>query len=290
MPVRKGTTATVLTPARVRTRARTRTGTRARLRTGATALPSVLLLTGLVGGLLTGCAGPRPPAAPPAAAPAAATPPPARSAPAAPTGRDAANRAPARIPGVGPLTHTRIPDGTSQVLVVSGDGVDGNVVTAVLHERDPAGRWHRAAGPWTGHNALRGWTDDHVAGDLRSPTGVFRIGDAGGRLPDPGARFPYDQDEEFAVSGTGFLGESLEGSFDYVVAIDYNRIPGTTPLNKVRPLGAERGGGVWIHVDHGGPTQACVSLPREHMTELLQALDPVREPVVVMGPAAFLAT
>ncbi|MEV2208231.1 arsenate reductase ArsC, partial [Streptomyces sp. NPDC047970] len=31
---------------------------------------------------------------------------------------------------------------------------------------------------------------------------------------------------------------------------------GTTPLDAERPLGEERGGGVWIHVDHQGPTQA----------------------------------
>ncbi|MEV5971356.1 L,D-transpeptidase family protein [Streptomyces sp. NPDC051921] len=233
--------------------------------------------------VLTGCGAQRPSAAS-ASAPASASP-----EASVPEGRDGANRAPARLPGLGPRTYARIPDGTTQALVVSGDGVDGNVATAVLHERDQAGRWHRAAGPWTGHNALRGWTDDHVAGDLRSPTGVFRIGDSGGRLPDPGARLPYDQDEEFGVSGTGFLGEPLEGSFDYVVAIDYNRVPGRTPLDKERPLGPEKGGGVWIHVDHGGPTQACVSLLREDMKELLRALDPAREPVVVMGPAAALA-
>ncbi|MCX2180452.1 L,D-transpeptidase family protein [Streptomyces sp. SKN60] len=260
MPVRKGTTVTLPT--------RALTGT----------LFSALVLAGV----LTGCTAGEPRPAPPAPAPAASKAP-AQERP------DAANRAPSRIPGIGPRTHGRIPDGTTQVLVVTGDGPDGNVATAVLHQRDPAGRWHRTAGPWTGHNALRGWTDAHTAGDLRSPIGVFRIGDAGGRLPDPGARFPYDQDEEFAVSGTGFLGEPLEGSFDYVVAIDYNRIPGTTPLNKERPLGPEAGGGVWIHVDHGGPTQACVSLPREDMTELLRALDPAREPVVVMGPASVLA-
>ncbi|MEU8618942.1 hypothetical protein [Streptomyces sp. NPDC048623] len=261
MPIRKGTTATV--PA-------------TRL------LSAALALTGVLTGVLTGCTAEPPRPAPPAPAPAA-------SRPAAPAQPDAANRAPARIPGIGPQTHGRIPDGTTQVLVVTGDGPDGTVATAVLHQRDPAGRWHRTAGPWTGHNALRGWTDEHTAGDLRSPIGVYRIGDAGGLLPDPGARIPYDQDEEFTVSGTGFLGEPLDGSFDYVVAIDYNRIPGTTPLDKERPLGPEAGGGVWIHVDHGGPTQACVSLPRENMAELLRALDPAREPVVVMGPGAVIA-
>ncbi|MFD0369577.1 hypothetical protein [Streptomyces sp. NPDC127114] len=267
------------------------------VRKGTTAVLTCALLSALaLGGALTGCTAQRPPSATPPPAHDASTSPlhgplhgPDRDRTQGQEARDGANRAPSRITGVGPRTHARIPDGTTQVLVVSGDGVDGNVVTAVLHERDAAGRWHRAAGPWRGHNALRGWTDDHVADDLRSPTGVYRLGDAGGRLPDPGARIPYDQDEEFAVSGTGFLGEPLEGSFDYVVAIDYNRVPGTTPLNKERPLGPERGGGVWIHVDHGGPTQACVSLPRENMTELLRALDPARNPVVVMGPAATIA-
>ncbi|MEU8543945.1 L,D-transpeptidase family protein [Streptomyces sp. NPDC048717] len=245
---------------------------------------------------LTGCTAQRPPAAPPAPGPPRPSGPPHPQEPQEQDGRPSSARipappspVPARLPGLGPLTQARVPDGTTQALVVSGDSPDGNVATAVLYERDPAGRWRPVAGPWTGHNALRGWTDDHTAGDLRSPTGVYRIGDAGGRLPDPGSRIPYDEDPLYAVSGTGFLGEPLEGSFDYVVAIDYNRVPGTTPLDKQRPLGDDKGGGVWIHVDHGGPTQACVALPREHMRELLRALDPGRGPVVVMGPAEVLA-
>ncbi|MFF3514085.1 L,D-transpeptidase family protein [Streptomyces sp. NPDC002573] len=48
-------------------------------------------------------------------------------------------------------------------------------------------------------------------------------------------------------------------------------------------------GGIWIHVDHGGPTHACVSLSRTHMKQLLRALDPADHPVVVMGDADSLA-
>ncbi|MGW0337388.1 hypothetical protein ACWD0J_37170 [Streptomyces sp. NPDC003011] len=192
------------------------------------------------------------------------------------------------IPRLGPSTRARLPAATRQALVVSGPTPDSNRSTAVLYERSAGRGWRTAAGPWPAHNALRGWTADHWAGDLRSPVGVFGLGDAGGRLPDPGTRLPYDQDPEFAVSGTGFHGEPLEGSFDYVVAIDYNRVPGTTPLDKTRPLGADKGGGVWIHVDHGGPTQACVSLTRHHLRALLRALDPGKRPVVVMGPAGAL--
>ncbi|MGW1247549.1 hypothetical protein [Streptomyces sp. NPDC002535] len=254
--------------------------------------------------LLGGCATTAPPApAAPAGTPAAAatagdsrpagTPPGAArgaAGPGEPASSIASEPAPApRLPGVGPATQALVPDGTTQALVVTGATADDNFSTAILYEKGPSGHWTPSAGPWPTRNALRGWTADHTAGDLRTPIGVFRLGDAGGRLPDPGSRLPYDQDDAFAISGTGFHGEPLEGSFDHVVAIDYNRVPGRTPLDRERPLGDEKGGGVWIHVDHGGPTQACIALEREPLRELIRALDPAREPVIVMGPTPQLA-
>lgn len=53
-------------------------------------------------------------------------------------------------------------------------------------------------------------------------------------------------------------------------------------------MGGSRGGGIWLHVDHGGPTQGCVSLAQDVMKQLLRTLDPARHPVVVMGDAAAL--
>ncbi|MFG3321037.1 hypothetical protein ACGF3J_23600 [Streptomyces sp. NPDC048171] len=196
---------------------------------------------------------------------------------------------PRPLPGVGPVMGDLLPPGTRQALVVTGESETSSQARVVLYERYPAQGWRAVAGPWSAHNGLRGWTDEHEAGDLHSPIGVFGLSDAGGRLPDPGSRLPYDQDPEFAVSGTGHLGEPLEGSFDYVIAIDYNRVPGTTPLDLTRPEGEDKGGGVWIHVDHDGPTNACVSLSEEHMRALLTAVDPDKEPVVVMGPREVLA-
>ncbi|MEV0185044.1 L,D-transpeptidase family protein [Streptomyces sp. NPDC050625] len=110
-----------------------------------------------------------------------------------------------------------------------------------------------------------------------------------GLLRDPGARLPYHRSTGFVSPGTGFTGEPLAGSFDHVLAIDYNRRPGTSPLDRTRPLGAGRGGGIWFHVDHGGPTHGCIGIAQAHMKELLRALDPGRHPVVVMGYAHWLA-
>ncbi|WP_327312300.1 L,D-transpeptidase family protein [Streptomyces sp. NBC_01235] len=199
----------------------------------------------------------------------------------------AVEAAPQRIPGLGTRTWAAVPDDADQVVVVSGRGPDSPVATVVLYRRTGAG-W-RAGESRPAHNALRGWSDHHMGGDLRSPIGVYGLTDAGGLLRDPGTKLPYDRGSGFHSPGTGFEGEPLEGAFDYVIAINYNRRPGTSPLDWTRPLGAGRGGGIWLHVDHGGPTHGCVSIAEQHMKELLLALDPALHPVVVMGDHASLA-
>ncbi|MFF7580193.1 L,D-transpeptidase family protein [Streptomyces sp. NBC_01707] len=193
---------------------------------------------------------------------------------------------PAQLPGLGPKTLSRIPAETRQVVLVRGAARNSASSKVVLYERVDDG-W-RPGSVWDAHNAYKGWTDEHYEGDLHSPVGVFALTDAGGRLADPGTKLPYHHSGAFYVSGTGFEGEPLTGSFDYVIAINYNRQPGTSPMNGAQPMGANRGGGIWIHVDHGGPTRGCVSLSKTHMKQLLQALDPADHPVVVMGDAASL--
>ncbi|MEV0224689.1 L,D-transpeptidase family protein [Streptomyces sp. NPDC050704] len=206
--------------------------------------------------------------------------------PSAPAPRVSPGAAPRQLPGLGPKTLAKVPPETRQAVVVTGRDRNSSKSTVVLYERTASG-W-QAGVSWPAHNALKGWTDHHRAGDLRSPIGVYGLTDTGGLLPDPGTSLPYDRSGGFTIGGTGFEGEPLAGSFDYVIAINYNRKPGTTPLDWTRPLGDGRGGGIWLHVDHDGPTQGCVSLRKEHMKALLRALDPDRDPVVVMGDAAAL--
>ncbi|GGS60210.1 L,D-transpeptidase family protein [Streptomyces cinerochromogenes] len=207
--------------------------------------------------------------------------------PPAPTSGAAAPPGPHGIPGLGPRRSAAIPERCTQAVVVTGRGANSPLCTVVLHQRTAAG-W-QASPAWPAYNALRGWSAHHMIGDLRSPLGVYTLSDAGGLLPDPGSRLPYHRSGAFHSPGTGFEGEPLEGSFDYVIAIDYNRRPGTSPLDRTRPLGPKRGGGVWLHVDHGGPTHGCVSVAKAHLKDLLRTLDPGRHPVVVMGHADWLA-
>ncbi|MGI5404808.1 L,D-transpeptidase family protein [Streptomyces sp. CA-135486] len=201
------------------------------------------------------------------------------------TGASAAS-VPAQLPGLGPQTLAQIPKNARQVVLVTGRGKNSPKSQVVLYRRTSAG-WEAGA-TWPAHNALKGWTDNHHAGDLHSPIGVFTLTDAGGLLADPGTKLPYDQSQGFTIAGTGFEGEPLAGSFDYVVAINYNRRAGASPRDWTRPLGADKGGGIWLHVDHGGPTHGCVSLTQKHMKELLLTLDPDQHPVIVMGDAEAL--
>lgn len=201
-----------------------------------------------------------------------------------------ADAAPREIPALGPKTLAQIPDSTHQAVVVTGDAPDSNRGTAQRYVRETAGEggWRAVGDPWPTRNALKGWTDHHVQGDLKSPIGVFGLTDAGGHEPDPGTELPYDRGPAFVARGTNVEGEPLGDAFDYVVAVNYNRKPGTTPLDWTRPLGASRGGGIWFHVDHGGPTQGCISQAKAQMKELLRWLEPAAKPVVVMGDAGAL--
>ncbi|MFC1405931.1 hypothetical protein [Streptacidiphilus sp. N1-5] len=193
-----------------------------------------------------------------------------------------------QLPGLGADFRKQIPANTQQVLLVSGTGKNANTGTATLYTRTADGSW-LAGTAWPSHNALDGWTTHHMEGDLHSPIGVYSLTDAGGLDANPGTKLPYTHSSAFKALGTGFEGESLADAFDYVVAINYNHVAGTSPLSAERPLGANRGGGIWVHVDHGGPTHGCVSLAKADMAILLKDLDPSKHPVIVMGDAASLA-
>ncbi|MGW1837430.1 L,D-transpeptidase family protein [Streptomyces sp. NPDC002067] len=201
-------------------------------------------------------------------------------------GADAARAAPlTRVPGVGPELRARIPAASRQVVAVYGRGADSPDATLVLYDKGAEG-WEKK-GSWAAHNGRRGWTTGHHEGDRRSPVGVFTLTDAGGVLADPGARLPYTHTAAFTPPA--YWSKNTRHDFDYVVAVNYNRVPGRSPLDPERPEGQAKGGGIWLHLDHGSGTSGCVSITKEGMAALLRALDPARRPVVVMGDRAHLA-
>ncbi|WP_345715944.1 L,D-transpeptidase family protein, partial [Angustibacter luteus] len=185
------------------------------------------------------------------------------------------------VASLGPRTLETVPAGTTKAVVVRGDGSTSPTATIELYALTK-GAWKKQAS-WRGHLGAKGWTNDHHEGDLRTPAGTYTLSDAGGLLADPGTKLPYHRSSHFVPTGSSVFGDSLAGSFDYVIAIDFNRRTGVSPLDSTHPDGNARGGGIWLHVDHDGPTHGCVSVPREGMKALLRALSPQDKPIVVMG-------
>ncbi|MFJ7272569.1 hypothetical protein ACIQV3_39070 [Streptomyces sp. NPDC099050] len=192
------------------------------------------------------------------------------------------------LPEVSEHTRAKIPADARQLILVAGKAKDSSESTAALYTRPAAGADWAKSHSWPARNGAKGWSTVRTYGDLTSPEGVFALTDAGGLLAKPpGTKFPYDQDPSFVATGLGVNGESLRGSFDYVVAIDFNRKPGVSPLDPTKPEGEEKGGNIWLHVDHDGPSQGCVGIPKAAMQKVLETLDPAAKPVIVMGPQGF---
>ncbi|MET9886192.1 L,D-transpeptidase family protein [Streptomyces sp. NPDC006430] len=192
------------------------------------------------------------------------------------------------LPGISDETRSKIPAESRQLILVTGKAQDSSHSTATLYSRPAAGAdWRRVAG-WPARNGAKGWSTERTQGDLTTPEGVFSLTDAGGLLPKPpGTRLPYSQSPFFVPEGLGVNGESLAGAFDYVVAIDFNRRQGFSPLDDEKPDGEDMGGNIWLHVDHDGPSRGCIGIPKEAMEKILTTLDPAAKPVIAMGPAGF---
>jgi L,D-peptidoglycan transpeptidase YkuD (ErfK/YbiS/YcfS/YnhG family) len=200
------------------------------------------------------------------------------------SGGKADNKAPhnaslKRIPGIGDQLWQRVPASSRQVVAVYGAGPDSPDSTVELFTKHGSA-WERT-GSWAAHNGRKGWTTNHHEGDQRTPVGVFTLSDAGGVLPDPGAKLPYTRSASFQAPRS--WNKNSWHDFDYVIAIDYNRVKGTSPNDPTRPQGQAKGGSIWLHMDHGAGTSACVTLSESAMRYLLRTLDPAQHPVVVMG-------
>src|SRR5699024_8128697 len=102
--------------------------------------------------------------------------------------------------------------------------------------------------------------------------------------PDPGTELPYTQDDNLPSSATVAYGPDYASVFDYIIAIDYNRVPGHPPTDTTRPMGWDKGGGIWLHLDHDSGTNGCVTLEASDLKWLLRTIDPDAHPRIALGP------
>jgi L,D-peptidoglycan transpeptidase YkuD (ErfK/YbiS/YcfS/YnhG family) len=176
----------------------------------------------------------------------------------------------------------RVPAGSGQAVVVTAPSRSSTTNTVSLWTRTAAG-WRPDGASMPGHNGEKGWSAHRTSGDLTTPTGVYTLTAAGGRLPNPGTREPYEHSGNYFHTAGHFLGHNTFGVFNYVVAIDFNRVAGSPVTSTREPWGPGPGGDIWLHVDNGAPTLGCVTVAQAHMVTILKWLDPSQHPVIVLS-------
>ncbi|SMX94858.1 L,D-peptidoglycan transpeptidase YkuD, ErfK/YbiS/YcfS/YnhG family [Brevibacterium iodinum ATCC 49514] len=213
-----------------------------------------------------------------------------------PTGADAVSTAsdqsgaeatgpvhPVPVPGLTKEFTDQIPAETSQVLVATSPTAASEKSTLSFYEFKDK-KWKKLK-TFDTHNGSKGWLKDRREGDKTTPIGVFTLSDAGGFKANPGTDLPYTQDNRLPSSATVAYGADYESVFDYIIAIDYNRRPGTPPTDKTRPMGWDKGGGIWLHLDHDSGTNGCVTLDEADLKWIMRTIDPDAHPRIAMGPA-----
>ncbi len=192
------------------------------------------------------------------------------------------------IPGLGASTAAKIPADSTQAIVTVG--------AARYSSYNSISFWTKSDSCWTldrvtpGRNGYAGWHHRSWDGSGFSPIGVYTLTDAGGRLPNPGTALPYFYRAKWYARGGFKMNNKRIQVFNYLVAVNFNRYPGRSPLDLARPDPTIRNGGIWFHVAGAGATRGCVSLPQRKMVWALRWLRPSARPVMVMGPTESLAS
>ncbi|MCS4592199.1 L,D-transpeptidase family protein [Brevibacterium sediminis] len=190
---------------------------------------------------------------------------------------------PVPVPGLAKEFTDQIPAETSQVLVATSPTAASEKSSLSFYEFTDK-KWKKLK-TFDTHNGSKGWLKDRREGDKTTPIGVFTLSDAGGFKANPGTDLPYTQDNRLPSSATVAYGADYESVFDYIIAIDYNRRPGTPPTDKTRPMGWDKGGGIWLHLDHDSGTNGCVTLDEADLKWIMRTIDPDAHPRIAMGPA-----
>lgn len=145
-----------------------------------------------------------------------------------------------------------------------------------------------------------------------TPTGTYAFTSAFGIKPDPGTKLSYTKVDnndawtynpkfpstynifQTANKNWSNYGDYVEilstyrKQYNYSAILDFN-LPtgkitkGANGINRTdQSANTSRGGGIFLHVSNGGKTAGCIAIPEKAMREILQWLDPKKNPVIVI--------
>lgn len=210
--------------------------------------------------------------------------------------------------------HAAAVEAPKQLIYVTAASDDATRGWLRAYERAGNGDWVATTKPirtWFGSGGLVDGKNRRQ-GTGTTPTGQYSLVSAFGRSPNPGTSMRYRQfdrndawtyNPRFPSTYNVFqtvdrrwqsYGRYVEHlwsygrQYDYVAVLDFNLPEGpiTRGRNGVRrtavPANTQLGGGIFLHVSNGKPTAGCIAINRREMEDLLQWLDPRRDPHIVI--------
>lgn len=154
--------------------------------------------------------------------------------------------------------------------------------------------------------------DKRKQGTGTTPTGTYAFTSAFGIKSDPGTKLSYikvDNNDAWTYnpkfpntynvfqtanknwSSYGNYVEILSSykkQYNYVAILDFN-LPngkiteGANGVNRTdQSANTSQGGGIFLHVSNGTKTAGCIAIPERAMKEILEWLDPKKNPVIVI--------
>jgi L,D-peptidoglycan transpeptidase YkuD (ErfK/YbiS/YcfS/YnhG family) len=187
--------------------------------------------------------------------------------------------------------------GSEQVVTVTAPAWGSSRATLQAFEKDGTGAWHTVVGPTAAFVGANGFAVDKREGDRRTPAGMYGFQSTFGTAPDPGTRLEYRTagpgdvwvDDPASALYNTWQREPADGRwasaerldqpapYEHAAVIAYN----------VPPV-AGKGSAIFLHVTLGHGTAGCVAVPGPVVVQLLQWLDPARQPLIAMGPESYV--
>jgi L,D-peptidoglycan transpeptidase YkuD (ErfK/YbiS/YcfS/YnhG family) len=198
--------------------------------------------------------------------------------------------------------RTPPPAQARQLITVEAATVRTTYATARIWRRSGS-CWVAAGRPYSARVGRNGLRVDRREGDGTTPIGTFPIGATMyGNSPNPGVRFRYVR----LRCGDWWVEDPRSPAYNTFQRLRCGVRPPfevTTPdMSKDRlayahlavvefnmhPVVPGRGSGIFVHVQTGGPTNGCVSLPRASLVRVLRWLSPAAAPQIAIGTHAGL--
>lgn len=182
-----------------------------------------------------------------------------------------------------------------QMILVFNENPNSPLATAYFYEKRQ-GRWIKKSSMLPANIGKKGFASLHKKkeGDGKSPSGIFSITTAFGYNPNMDTALKYislnNKHKWVDDVNSKFYNQLIEqtyfsGSYETMRRRDHLYEHGLVLNYNTNPIIKGKGSAIFIHVERRAksPTAGCVSFPQKVVLQLLNWLEPNKNPVIVMG-------